>query len=59
MTMTAMYPGASDDPVRDSARIRREELVPIVDRLKAVLAELEEHVRMRPVDYDDDGHRGD
>jgi hypothetical protein len=57
--MTATYPGMSDDPIQDSKNIRRRELTPIVERLKSVLAELEEYAQMRPADYDDNGHHGD
>ena len=59
MTMFATYPGMSEDPVRDSRIIRRQELTPIVERLKAVLEDLETYAQITPADYDDDGHHGD
>lgn len=57
--MTATYPGMSDDPIRDSRDIRRRELTPIVERLRAILDDLEEYAKMKPADFDDDGHHGD
>jgi hypothetical protein len=57
--MLATYPGMSEDPVRDSKLIHREQLAPILERLKLVVDDLERYVETTPADYDDDGYHGD
>lgn len=57
--MTADLSGMSfdGDPVQDSRAIRRDALMPIVQRLQSVLRELEDYVG--DAEYDDEGRRGD
>ena len=59
MTLTATYPGMSEDPARDSREVRKE-LTPILRQLQDGLQELEDYInKIDDDETEDQGRHGD
>lgn len=62
MTMTATYPGQSDDPTWDSREVRKV-LTPIANQLRILLDDVERALDasdgIAAADFNDEGRHGD